>query len=171
MTTHGPAPKHGRHAAVIGGSLAGLLAARVLANHYDTVTVLERDRYPAEPGPRKGVPQARHLHVLLARGQRVFEGYFPGIRQEMLGHGATLIDAARDLAWLTPAGWGPRFDCGLNYVACSRDLIDWAVHRRVADLPNLTIREESDVTGLTRSEDRRSVTGVVVRSRGAGASE
>src|SRR4051812_18541697 len=110
MSTSTPDVGRRSHAVVIGGSLAGLLAARVLADSFDRVTVLERDRYPADPGPRKGLPQARHLHVLLARGQCVIERLFPGFRDEVVAHGATLIDAAGDLAWLTPAGWGPRFD-------------------------------------------------------------
>src|SRR4029077_19797333 len=69
----------GRHAVVIGGSMAGLLAARVLAEHFDRVTVLERDRYPEGPAPRKGTPQARHAHVLLGRGQLILQDLFPGI--------------------------------------------------------------------------------------------
>jgi phytoene dehydrogenase-like protein len=37
-----PAPARlGAHAVVIGGSMAGLLAARVLADHFDRVTILE----------------------------------------------------------------------------------------------------------------------------------
>ena len=55
-----------RHAAVVGGSLAGMLAARVLSDHFDTVTQLERDRFPETPAARKGLPQGRHAHVLLA---------------------------------------------------------------------------------------------------------
>jgi 2-polyprenyl-6-methoxyphenol hydroxylase-like FAD-dependent oxidoreductase len=161
--------RRGEHAAVIGGSLAGLLAARVLSDHFDRVTVLERDRYPAEPGPRKGVPQARHLHVLLVRGQTILERLFPGIRDDLIARGVSLIDAARDLAWLTPVGSGPRFDCGLRYVACSRDLIDWAVHRRVAKLANVTICEEVDVTGLVLSADGRAIGGLTLRPRDAAA--
>ncbi len=161
--------QHGEHAVVIGGSLAGLLAARVLADHFARVTVLERDRYPAEPGPRKGVPQARHLHVLLLRGQRVMERLFPGLVNDMTARGATPIDATRDLAWLTPAGWGPRFDSGLQYIACSRDLIDWSVQRRVTGLPNVSFCEEVDVVGLVPSADGRAVAGVMLRPRGAAA--
>jgi 2-polyprenyl-6-methoxyphenol hydroxylase-like FAD-dependent oxidoreductase len=152
-------------AVVIGGSMAGLLAARVLADRFERVTILERDHYPAEPGPRKGVPQARHLHVLLARGQTVLERLFPGIRTDLISRGAALIDAARDLAWLTPAGWGPRVDCQLCYVACSRDLIDWAVHRHVSALPNVVIREDVDVTRMLPSADGRAVAGVEIRHR------
>ena len=59
---------HRGHAAVIGGSLSGLLAARVLSNHFEKVTVLERDTLPNGPEFRSGVPQARHgLPAVLLR--------------------------------------------------------------------------------------------------------
>ena len=65
-------------ALVIGGSLAGMCAARVLSDFVDKVTVIERDAYPSAPEFRPGVPQARHVHNLLARGLREFESFFPG---------------------------------------------------------------------------------------------
>ena len=52
-----------RGAIVIGGSMAGLTAAQVLSNHFDNVTILERDTFPEGAGSRKGVPQARHIHA------------------------------------------------------------------------------------------------------------
>jgi len=61
----------GNHAIVIGASIAGLLAARVLADHFDRITIIDRDQLPQEPEFRAGVPQARHIHVLLVRGQRL----------------------------------------------------------------------------------------------------
>jgi 2-polyprenyl-6-methoxyphenol hydroxylase-like FAD-dependent oxidoreductase len=64
-------------AVVIGGSLAGLCAARVLAGFYDRVTIVDRDSYPAGAFERAGVPQSRHVHALLARGRRELEGLFP----------------------------------------------------------------------------------------------
>lgn len=60
----------GRHAVVLGGSLAGLLAARILADHFDKVTILERDAYFETTEVRKGIPQANHVHGLLLRGRR-----------------------------------------------------------------------------------------------------
>jgi phytoene dehydrogenase-like protein len=66
----------GKHAAVIGGSIAGLLAARVLARHFEQVTLIERDTFPEGPTHRNGVPQARHNHVLLLKGKAIFERYF-----------------------------------------------------------------------------------------------
>ena len=62
----------GQHAIVIGASMGGLLAARALADFYAVVTVLERDTFPQSDIPRKGVPQGRHAHGLLARGRIFF---------------------------------------------------------------------------------------------------
>ncbi|HUS17797.1 MAG TPA: monooxygenase, partial [Chloroflexia bacterium] len=59
----------GRQAVVIGGSMAGLTAARVLADHFDKVTIVERDRFATDATPRKGVPQGRQAHVLLVHGR------------------------------------------------------------------------------------------------------
>ncbi|MBY0514840.1 MAG: hypothetical protein K2P78_13115, partial [Gemmataceae bacterium] len=81
-----------RHAVVIGGSMAGLLAARAAANHFDRVTVLERDRLPDGPEARKGTPQARHIHVLLTAGRRALEGLFPGLMAELVAAGAADYD-------------------------------------------------------------------------------
>jgi choline dehydrogenase-like flavoprotein len=39
----------GEHAVVLGAGMAGLLAARVLSEFYDSVTVVERDRLPDYP--------------------------------------------------------------------------------------------------------------------------
>ncbi len=66
------------HAVAIGGSMAGLLAARVLADHFEHVTVIERDTFPRDPEVRKGVPQGAHVHALLAAGMRVLQQLFPG---------------------------------------------------------------------------------------------
>src|SRR5690349_12539035 len=92
--------RHGQHAVVIGGSMGGLLAARALADHYDRVTVLERDALPVGPDPRKGTPQARHIHVLLTAGRRVLERMYPGLIQDLIAAGAEDYDAIGDMEWL-----------------------------------------------------------------------
>jgi 2-polyprenyl-6-methoxyphenol hydroxylase-like FAD-dependent oxidoreductase len=154
-----------REAVVIGGNLGGLLTARVLADHFDRVTVVERDRYPDGPHPRKGVPQARHLHALLLRGQEIVEGLLPGLCDELRAAGAVLMDTAEDIAWLTPRGWGLRYRSELGALSCSRDLIDWCVRRRVAAWPRVRVVEETEVLGLLPGPGD-SVGGVVVRRRG-----
>jgi 2-polyprenyl-6-methoxyphenol hydroxylase-like FAD-dependent oxidoreductase len=87
-----------RLAAVIGGSMAGLWAAQVLARHYDRVVIVDRDAFPPAPEARKGVPQGRHVHVLLGRGMAVVEGLFPGIIAELAAAGAPEVNWGWDAA-------------------------------------------------------------------------
>lgn len=160
----------GSSAVVIGGSIAGLLAARVLSDHFDRVTIVERDRYPERPAARAGVVQSPHVHVLLARGLQLVEGLLPGIQAELQSAGALILKGGEDIAWLTPAGWGVRFRSGIEILAFSRPLLDWAVRRRVAELANITILEGYDVTGLlpTGEGNRGAVArvgGVALRRR------
>src|SRR5262245_17574588 len=88
-----PLNSAGRNAVVIGGSMAGLLAARALADNFDRVTILERDRLPTGPEARKGTPQARHIHVLLTAGRRAMEALLPGLMGELITAGALDTDA------------------------------------------------------------------------------
>ena len=154
------------HAVVVGGSLAGMLAARVLSDHFDRVTLLERDRFSEAPGARKGLPQGRHVHVLMERGRRAVERFFPGLTGELVCAGALPLDATGDVAWLNPYGWYVRFPGDLLMLASTRDLIDWGVRGRVAALPNVRIHQGADVVGLFRGRgDGDRVAGVRLRSR------
>jgi 2-polyprenyl-6-methoxyphenol hydroxylase-like FAD-dependent oxidoreductase len=152
------------HALVIGGSLAGMLTARVLANHFAQVTIVERDQLPEGPEHRPGVPQARHLHILLVRGQQIIDQLFPGILDELTAAGAEPVDAADDLAWYTPAGWGIRFHSGLLVRVCSRNLLDWAVRRRLAALPQVRFLPGCEVAGLLAHPNGTALAGVTLRS-------
>ncbi len=67
------------HALVIGGSMAGLLAARVLSEHFQHVTIVERDHLVDDGQPRKGVPQGWHAHGLLLGGAALLETWFPDL--------------------------------------------------------------------------------------------
>jgi 2-polyprenyl-6-methoxyphenol hydroxylase-like FAD-dependent oxidoreductase len=95
----------GSHAVVIGGSMAGLLAARVLSDRFERVTMVERDRFPDGTENRKGVPQARHAHALLPRGFMIMARLFPGIAEELVSDGAIASDVpAESLRWWMRAG-------------------------------------------------------------------
>ena len=143
---------NGSHALVIGGSIAGLLASRILSTHFDRVTVVERDNFSREPVPRKGIPQASHTHIMLRRGTDILEHLFPGIRGHLVAAGAPLVDMANDVAWLTPFGWGVSFPSELVMLACSRNLLEWSVRRRVSAHPNGT--GSSPITFTSASELR-----------------
>src|SRR5262245_15468902 len=153
-----------RHAVVVGGSLAGMLAARALAGHFDGVTLLERDHFPEAPAARKGLPQGRHAHALLESGRRVMERFLPGLTGELVRAGAAPLDFTRDVAWMSPSGWYVRFPGALRLLASSRDLIDWGVRGRVAALPNVRIRQGADVAGLILGPGGARVAGVRLRS-------
>jgi 2-polyprenyl-6-methoxyphenol hydroxylase-like FAD-dependent oxidoreductase len=154
------------HAIVIGGSMAGLLAARVLSRHFERVTLIDRDRFPAEPVFRKGVPQSRHLHVLLGKGRTLLERFFPGLTDQMVAAGAPLLDFTQDALWQTAAGWCERFDSGeAPLLSSSRELLEHTVRDRLLRLGRVQVVEDTDVTGLTTTPDRSAVTGVTTRSR------
>jgi 2-polyprenyl-6-methoxyphenol hydroxylase-like FAD-dependent oxidoreductase len=135
-------------AIVAGGSLTGLLAARVLADHFDDVLLVERDALPDGAASRKGVPQARHVHVLLKQGERIVADYFPGICDELLRDGSFRVDMAGDTRWLHFGDWKTRFPSGMTMLSQSRGFLEWKVRTRVAALPNVRILDDRTVTGL-----------------------
>ena len=158
------APDSGRHALVIGGSMAGLLAARVLADHFERVTIVERDRLPHKPEQRQGVPQSRHSHVLLLQGQQILEQLFPGLQAELTAADAPTLDWVLDSRMLGFGGWEPRFPSGLITRTCSRNLLEFTVRRQLATYSNVLFLEEYQVTGLLSDDSQTSVTGVRVRA-------
>jgi 2-polyprenyl-6-methoxyphenol hydroxylase-like FAD-dependent oxidoreductase len=158
-------PQLGDHAVVVGAGMAGLVAARVLADHFTRVTVIERDRLPAGPTPRAGTPQSRHIHILLAQGMALLDQLFPGLEDELLAAGALPIDFPGDAVWLSPAGWSQRFRPGLRLVSCSRPLLEWTVRRRLGASNTVRVLESQEATGLTADGDRTAVTGVLLRGR------
>jgi 2-polyprenyl-6-methoxyphenol hydroxylase-like FAD-dependent oxidoreductase len=117
------------HAIVIGGSMAGLSAGRVLSDYFDHVTIIDRDAYPDGVLERPGVPQSRHVHALLARGRREIEALFPGFDQTMRAGGAHELDFASSFATLRPTGWAPRVDNHMPVFFAGRTLIESVVRR------------------------------------------
>ncbi|GHC39029.1 FAD-dependent monooxygenase [Streptomyces cinnamoneus] len=157
--------KNTTHAVVLGGGLTGILAAAALAGHAH-VTVLERDELPDAPAPRRGLPQARHAHLLYSGGARVIEELLPGTHDRWLKAGAHRIPLPTGLVTLSPQGWLRRWHEMQYLIACSRDLLDWVVREQVLKLPNVALRDHTEVLGPTGSAQR--VTGVRVRDTRTG---
>ncbi|MEV7602650.1 FAD-dependent monooxygenase [Kitasatospora sp. NPDC089797] len=149
-------------AVVVGAGIAGLLAARVLADACAEVEVLEQDVLPDRPAPRPGVPQGHHVHGLTARGADVMEALFPGLRAELTAAGAPGGDFGQIVAFRFPDCWSPRTRTGIPLQTFSRPLLEARLRRRVVALGNVRIRPGVRVTGLTGGAPR--VRGVVVRS-------
>ncbi|OKI01319.1 hydroxylase [Streptomyces sp. CB02923] len=147
-----------------------MLAVTALLGYVDAVTVVERDRYPAGHTFRKGVPQARHLHVFLTGGQHALEELLPGTVQALTDAGAHTLHLPRDLVTRTAAGWQRRFDEGRHTcVSVTRPVIDGVVRDRAlraaaGSTTRLEVLEATEAVGLTG--DAGQVTGVRVRARG-----
>ena len=149
-------------ALVIGGSMGGLLAARVLAERFGQVTVLDRDAFPDLPEHRSGVPQSRHAHGILVRGQQIIAELFPGIMPELRAAGATTQGS---LAIVSPAGKLPMYEMGTDGVWVSRMLLEHHVRERLRATHNVKIVSQTEVTELIATPDKRRVVGVRVRDR------
>ncbi|MGH7857842.1 MAG: NAD(P)/FAD-dependent oxidoreductase, partial [Candidatus Binatia bacterium] len=158
-------------AVVVGASLGGLCAARVLADSFERVTLVERDAVPRGACDRPGVPQARHVHALLARGMEELERLFRGFRKDMLEQGAVASDMGLDAAVMRAYGWAPRQRFGIDLLLASRRLIEHVVREKCFALPNVEVLEGTTVTGLrtTRQGSRLRAAGVEIDGRSIGA--
>jgi 2-polyprenyl-6-methoxyphenol hydroxylase-like FAD-dependent oxidoreductase len=142
-----------RHGLVIGGSIAGLLAARALAGHLPRVTLVERDEYPADPVPRRGVPQGSHIHVLWAGGREAIDRLLPGLFDELAAEGAVAFDNSADMRWFQHGVWKLRIDSGFRMVSQTRPLLEQAIRRRVLTNDRITLRAGA-VTGVLADAGR-----------------
>lgn len=156
-------------AVVVGASMAGLLTARVLSEFFDRVTVLDRDRLPAAGVPRRGVPQGRHTHGLLARGREILDELFPGLSEDLLAQGAVQGDLQADFRWYND---GLRLfpeHSGLTALGVSRPLLEHYVRTRVQSLHNVKILDCHEVISPIFAPEGRRVSGVWVLAGANGA--
>lgn len=137
------------HVIVIGAGIAGLAAARVLADHATSVTVLERDPFPDGPLDRPGVPQGHHPHALLVAGNDALERLFPGLTDELAEHGAVRADAAEDIAFWQLGAFRARFHSGIPVVSATRALLEWLIRRRISTRDNVRLIGRTHVRALT----------------------
>lgn len=157
-------PSPARTAVVLGGSHTGMLAARALAGPADRVVVVERDALPSTPGPRRGLPQARHAHMLWSGGVRAMEELLPGITAALLDAGARRAPVTTDMVVLSPYGWFRRWPESHHVVLAGRDLLDATVRSTVLADERVELLQNTEALRLTG--DAQAVTGVRVRERG-----
>jgi 2-polyprenyl-6-methoxyphenol hydroxylase-like FAD-dependent oxidoreductase len=142
------------HAVVVGASMGGLLTARVLADRFERVTVLERDALPTDAQSRKGVPQGRHAHGLLAAGERVLRDLFPGLMEELIEGGAFRGGQLADARWWQFDGYRLRDADDVDGTLLSRPYLEDGVRRRVLALDNVVVRDGVSVLGLVARDGR-----------------
>lgn len=157
----------GNHAVVIGASIGGLCAARVLSDFYDRVTVHERDELPDGPANRAAVPQGRHVHLLMARGAAEFDMHFPGLLDDMVADGVPMLENRPDCIHFGAAGHvlGTATTLRHEFTAYvpSRPHLEWRIRRRVDEIPNVEIVHAA-VAEPRYDATKQRVTGVLLDS-------
>ncbi|MEV7416073.1 FAD-dependent monooxygenase [Streptomyces sp. NPDC089919] len=150
-----PASQGWRRAVVIGGGYAGLLAARVLADHFAEVLVLERDAVDHTTGAHPSAPQSYHAHAMLAKGAEKLELLFPGLRAELEQLGAPVYDYGERISFLLPTGYAVRTTTGVRVQSFTRDELERRIRARVLDLARVEVVGEARVQGLGTGPDGR----------------
>ncbi len=153
-------PERGDHAVVVGASVAGLCAARVLADGFEAVTLLDRDPLPDEPAARDGAPQSHHPHVMLEAGRATLEDLFSGFVGDVLSAGGLLLDGSTDLTHYFEDGYLARGPERLPLLCASRPLFEQVLRRRVRALDGVTVRGDCRMTDYRYDDAAGAVTGV-----------
>lgn len=153
------------HAVVVGAGMAGLVAARVLADGFDKVTLLDRDPLPDRSEPRRGTPQAHHVHAMLEAGRATLADLFPGYGADVLAAGGTQIDITTDLDYYHEGDFLAAGTESIPMLCATRPLFEAVTRRRVAALDPVVVRPETPVVGY-RTDGESAVTGVTVRAGG-----
>lgn len=150
-------------AVVVGAGFAGLVTARVLAERFAEVVLVEQDRLVPHPEQRRGTPQSHHPHALLARGADILEELFPGLRTELAQQGAPVSDFGH-FPMAYPTGWSPRVRTGLALQTFSRPLLEACIRRRVLARPSVALLDRTRAVRLVLDDDRERVRGVRVEA-------
>ena len=159
----------GERAVVLGGGMAGLLAARVLSEKYADVVIVDRDELIGVTGYRNGVPHGRHAHGLVAKGHEIFEGLFPGLTQGMTEDGVRPGDFNGSIQWYFSGRGLARSDSGLPCLPCGRPVLEKHVRQHVQAIPNVRFLERHDIVGLETTPDNKRVTGARIQRRDRGS--
>ena len=149
-------------AVVIGGSIAGIAAAKVLTESFDRVIVLEKDGRHSRREGRPGAAQGWHLHHLLTAGQIELERIFPGIVDDMVAEGAFKVDMADQYRIRLGGTWKKPGTSDIQIVCAGRPLLEWCVRRRLDDEPRIEFRYEAEVGDLVYDRAGNCAIGVAV---------
>ncbi|AUV83611.1 oxidoreductase [Salinigranum rubrum] len=156
--------ERGDHAVVVGAGMAGLFAARVLADAFESVTVLDRDSLPDEPTARRGVPQGPHPHALLEAGRATMADLLPGCVEDVVAGGGVVTDFTRGVDFYNEGDFLAEGPVSMETVSATRPLFEHVVRRHVAAHDGVSLRTNCLCTEYCLDDAGTTVEGVVVRS-------
>ena len=138
---------------VIGGGVAGLGVALGLSRAGHQVVVVDRDPLTAAATPdeafaveRKGAPQVRHTHGLLARLTATLRDRFPDVLDTLVGAGGVEVDLANRFADRRDG------DADLRVLLARRTTLEWALRRAAAAEAGVTLRGGVGVEALVGND-------------------
>lgn len=169
--TRNAAPPIGNRAVVLGGGMAGLCTARVLADAFDDVVIIDRDPLPERIVARDGVPQASHPHVLLEAGRQTLEDLFPGFSEAVLSAGGLMIDAATDVHYFEQGDYLADCPNRLPMYCASRPLFEAVVRHLIRQRDNIQIRDRCQFITYCLDDTGTAVTGVRIRDKTANTNQ
>ncbi|MDL5363318.1 NAD(P)/FAD-dependent oxidoreductase [Halalkalicoccus sp. NIPERK01] len=161
----------GGHAVVVGASIAGLCTARILADAFDEVTVIDRDPLPDEPVARRSVPQARQIHILWEAGRTTLEDLFPGYSEDLLAAGGVAIDGQHDLYTYGQGDFLAAGSKPFPLYAATRPLYEQVLRRHVSRLDAVQLWDRCQCVDYLVDDAATAVTGVAIRNEDAGRAE
>ncbi len=163
MQSQAQSQKPSKRAIVVGGSIAGMLSARVLSDSFEEVLIVERDRIEEGAAERTGVPQSPQPHILLTQGYRLLKDFFPGLEKDLQAAGAMPVDWGQDFQYYAFGGWCANVNepTGLDSFSCTRPLLEATVRQQVEQISNVRRLSPYRVEALTGSADK--VTGIRCR--------
>lgn len=158
-----------KHVVVVGAGMAGLLAAASLADIVGKVTIIEKDALPKTPEVRKGVPQGAHVHTLLGYAVQAMENLIPGLMTDVYAAGAVKIRRNHDISFHDAVGPTPIRDVGILTPSVTRPLLEQVTRQKVLALPNVHLRDATQLLEL-ETDGQRDVVGVRVETDGTSES-
>ncbi|MBT2729906.1 FAD-dependent monooxygenase [Bacillus sp. ISL-75] len=159
----------GEKALVIGGSIAGLLAARILSDFFKEVLIIEKDQKREKHLTRTGVPQGSHGHALLKSGEEILTELFPGIIDELIADGSVKSDFTSELAWNHHGSWKVKYHAGISIIQQSRPFLEWHIQRRLDMIPNISFLYGATAKRMLINSDSTSIIGVEIQKDGEAA--
>ena len=142
-------------AIVIGGSISGLLAARVLSDYFKEVILIEKDNCIDNGKVRIGTPQANHIHILLVKGREILQDFFPELEGDLLKKGANKIDFLNNSRYHLPSGWAPKFNSGIITFACTRTLLENTIRHQIKKISKIKIEQGKQIISFVLEKSNR----------------